>query len=87
MFGISGQTAGEQKAFATRTGLPFQLLSDDTLAFADALGLPRFQAGKKDYLTRLTLIARNGVIYRVICPVEKPAAHAAELLSELSPAS
>lgn len=86
VFGVSGQTAEDQKAFATRTGLPFQLLSDDAFAFADALKLPRFKAGRTDYLTRLTLVVRNGVIYRLICPVENPGSHAADLLRELSAA-
>lgn len=86
VFGISGQSSEAQKAFALRTGLPFQLLSDDAFAFADALDLPRFQAGKKDYLTRLTLVVRNGVIYRCISPVEFPATHAADLVRDLAAA-
>ncbi len=86
VFGVSGQTPEDQKAFAVRTGLPFQLLSDASLQFADALKLPRFKAGGKAYLSRLTLIVRNGVIYRCIFPVEQPAAHAREILAELSAA-
>ena len=83
VFGVSGQTPEDQKAFALRTGLPFQLLSDAGFHFADALNLPRFETGGKAYLKRLTFIVRNGVIYRCICPVENPAKHAANLLAEL----
>lgn len=86
VFGISGQSSEAQKAFALRTGLPFQLLSDEAFAFADALNLPRFKAGTKDYLTRLTLVVRNGVIYRCILPVESPASHAADLVRDLAAA-
>lgn len=84
IFGISGQTPDGQKAFATRVGLPFQLLSDEGLAFADALALPRFKAGRATYLRRLTMIVRDGVIYRVIYPVHPPDSHAKALLGELS---
>lgn len=84
VYGISGQSSADQKAFAMRVGLPFQLLSDDRFAFADALKLPRFDAGGKSYLTRLTLIVRDGVIYRCICPVASPATHARDLLAEMA---
>lgn len=87
IFGISGQSPKEQEAFATRMGLPFQLLSDEDFAFADALDLPRFKAGKTTYLKRLTLVVRDGVIYRVIYPVHPPETHAQELLRELSGAA
>jgi peroxiredoxin len=84
VYGISGQSGADQKAFATRTGLPFQLLSDENFAFANALNLPRFETGGKTYLKRLTLIVRDGVIYRCIYPVTEPATHAAALLAEMS---
>ncbi len=86
VYGVSGQSSADQKAFATRTGLPFQLLSDDKFAFADALKLPQFETGGKSYLSRLTLIVRDGVIYRCIYPVTSPATHAADLLKEMSAA-
>ncbi|MEQ1651887.1 MAG: peroxiredoxin [Hyphomicrobium sp.] len=86
VYGVSGQSTAEQKAFAMRAGLPFQLLSDATFAFADALKLPRFETGGKSYLQRLTLIVRNGVIYRCIYPVTSPATHASEIVAELNPA-
>lgn len=87
VFGVSGQTTDAQRAFAERNGISFQLLSDATLAFADALKLPRFVAGRHTYLHRLTLIVRDGVIYRCIYPVHPPHTHASQLLSELAPAS
>lgn len=84
VFGLSGQTSGDQRAFAARNGLPFLLLSDAQFAFAGALQLPRFETGGKTYLKRLTLVVRNGVIYRVVYPVHPPHTHAAALLGELS---
>lgn len=84
VFGVSGQSSDAQKAFAERSGISYQLLSDATLAFADALNLPRFIAGRHTYLKRLTLIVRDGVIYRTIYPVHPPHTHAADLLAEMS---
>jgi peroxiredoxin len=83
VFGASSQSAGDQQAFATRAGIPFLLLSDQNFAFADALDLPRFTTGGRHYLKRLTMIVRNGTIYRVIYPVHPPDAHAEELLRSL----
>ncbi len=84
VYGLSGQSNADQKAFATRAGLPFQLLSDENFVFADALKLPRFETGGKVYLKRLTLIVRDGVIYRCIYPVHAPETHAAALLAEMT---
>jgi peroxiredoxin len=84
VFGLSTQSPAAQLEFAFRTGLPFQLLSDEEFAFADGLELPCFKAGGELYLKRLTLIVRNGIIYRVIYPVHPPDAHASALLGELS---
>lgn len=84
VFGVSGQSAADQKAFAARAGLPYLLLSDAAFQFADALNLPRFETGGVTYLKRLTLIVRNGVIYRTIYPVHPPHTHAVTLLAELA---
>ncbi|MFT3730266.1 MAG: peroxiredoxin [Hyphomicrobium sp.] len=83
VFGLSGQSPEAQHAFALRAGIPYLLLSDETLAFADALKLPRFETGGVGYLSRLTMIIRNGIIYRVIYPVDAPGGHARALLESL----
>jgi peroxiredoxin len=87
IFGISAETSDEQKAFASRAGISYLLLSDAQLAFADALRLPRFETGGKVFLKRLTLIARNGVIYRTIYPVHPPDTHARDLIASFAPVS
>jgi len=86
VFGVSAQSPDDQRAFAARSGIPYLLLSDAGFAFADALGLPRFDACGVSYLKRLTMIVRNGVIYRVIYPVHPPGSHARELLRSLKQA-
>ncbi len=84
VFGVSGQAIAEQRAFAARAGIPYLLLSDEAFGFANALRLPRFTAGSTAFLSRLTLIVRNGVIYRTIYPISDPQGHAAQVLAELS---
>ena len=86
IFGLSAQHLGAQREFADRAGIGYLLLSDEKLAFADALGLPRFETGGSTYLSRLTFIVRNGVIYRTVYPVLRPDTHARDLLAELSQA-
>jgi len=86
VFGVSAQSPDYQRAFAARSGIPYLLLSDAGFAFADALGLPRFDTCGVSYLKRLTMIVRNGVIYRVIYPVHPPGSHARELLQSLKQA-
>lgn len=83
IYGVSGQTPAEQLAFSQRMALPFELLSDHGFAFADALGLPRFETGGITYLKRLTMIVRDGAIDGTVYPVANPAGHAAELLTRL----
>jgi peroxiredoxin len=84
VFGLSTQSSDAQHAFAARAGISYLLLSDEKLVFADALNLPRFETGGVTYLSRLTMIIRNGVIYRVIYPIDRPAEHARGLLQSLT---
>jgi len=84
IFGISGQTSAEQAEFSARLNLPFALLSDHGFGFADALRLPRFTTGGVAYLSRLTLIVRDGAIIACIYPVERPASHASEILERIT---
>jgi peroxiredoxin len=76
IYGVTTQATGDQKILATRLGLPFTLLSDSSGQFESALKLPRSAP--------VTLIVRDGVIYRAIYPVASPATHAADLLREMS---
>jgi peroxiredoxin len=86
IFGVSGQASPAQREFVGRAGIPYLLLSDAEYKFADALELPRFQAGNTTFLRRLTLIVYNATIYRTIYPVEAPAGHAQALIKDLAQA-
>jgi peroxiredoxin len=83
VWGISGQETCEQREFSDRLGLPFALLSDAGFALQQALALPVFETGGVRYLKRLTILARDGHVARVIYPVQDPAGHAAAVLAEL----
>ena len=84
LFGLSLQDTEWQREFTTRCGLPFPLLSDAARQFSRALGLPTFETGGQDYLERLTLIARDGVIAGVRYPVPSPGRDAEEVLARFA---
>jgi peroxiredoxin len=45
VFGLSTQSTGYQREAVEQLQLPFDLLSDEDLSFAEALSLPTFEAG------------------------------------------
>jgi peroxiredoxin len=83
LFGLSRQSTDYQRELVARLALPFPILSDREGRFASALRLPRFTTGGEIYLTRLTLVVKDGMIEHVFYPVPDPAGHAAEVLLNL----
>ncbi len=83
VFGLSTQSTAYQQEAAARLHLPFDLLSDESLAFARALRLPTFEAGGMTLIKRLTLILRDGVIEHVLYPVFPPERSAADVIAWL----
>ena len=83
LYGLSRQTSEYQIELVRRLDLPFPILSDEAGRFTAALDLPAFTTGGVTYLTRLTLVIRDGVIERVFFPIEDSAMHADEVLSVL----
>lgn len=69
VFGLSSQDTDYQREAADRLELPYPLLSDESLRFADALGLPRFERAGLTLLRRHTLVIDNGRIETVFYPV------------------
>jgi peroxiredoxin len=84
LFGLSTQASDQQIEAAARLHLPFPLLSDAKLHFADALKLPRFKIKGHTFLKRLTMIIENGFIKHVIYPVFPPDQNAEILIKWLS---
>ncbi|MEW6491325.1 MAG: peroxiredoxin [Cyanobacteriota bacterium] len=83
VFGLSTQSTAEQKEAAERLHLPFELLSDSDLCFAQALKLPRFDMEGKQLIKRVTLISEAGKIIKVFYPVFPPDKNANEVVSWL----
>ncbi|MDP8953122.1 MAG: peroxiredoxin [Actinomycetota bacterium] len=84
VFGLSTQDTEYQREAAERLHLPFELLSDERLVFAGALGLPTFKAEGKTLIKRLTLIISDGRIEKVFYPVFPPHKNAGEVVEWLS---
>ena len=73
----------ETREMAERLHLPFEILSDAKLTFANALKLPTFEAGGMSLIKRLTLIIRGGRIETVFYPVFPSNENAARVLAWL----
>jgi peroxiredoxin len=84
VFGLSTQTTDYQREAAGRLHLPFELLSDEKLAFANALRLPTFQLDSMTLIKRLTLIISGGRIAKVFYPVFPPDKNAEEVIAWLA---
>lgn len=84
VFGLSSQSTGYQREAAERLGLPFELLSDEGLAFAKSLNVPTFEADGTTKIKRLTLVVDDGRIEKVFYPVFPPGENAGEVAAWLS---
>jgi peroxiredoxin len=84
VFGLSTQDTGYQREAVERLHLPFELLSDEGLAFAKALGMPTFEVEGMTLIKRLTLVIRDGRIERAFYPVFPPGENAGEVVKWLS---
>ena len=83
LFGLSTQTTDYQREAAERLHLPFQLLSDSSFAFAQALRLPMFEVEGMCLIKRVTLIAKDGKIAKHFYPVFPPARNIDDVLAWL----
>jgi peroxiredoxin len=84
IFGLSFQASDWQAEFVNRTNLRVSLLSDHQRVFADALDLPRFKAGQDDYLARLTIMSKDGIIIGIRYPIQVPVDDAMMVLNLIS---
>lgn len=83
VFGVSTQSSEYQKEAAERLHLPFELLSDSDLKFADALKLPIFEFQGEQLIKRMTFIANAGQIVKIFYPVFPPDKNADEVINWL----
>jgi peroxiredoxin len=83
VFGLSTQDTAYQQEMVHRLEVPFEVLSDEKLAFTRALRLPTFAVEGMTLLKRLTLVVTNGRIEHVFYPVFPPDKHAEEVIAWL----
>jgi peroxiredoxin len=83
VFGVSTQDTDYQREAVERLHLPFELLSDARLIFANDLRLPTFEVESMVLIKRLTLIIDNGRIEKVFYPVFPPNKNADEVITWL----
>ena len=83
VFGLSVQDTDYQREAADRLHLPFPLLSDATLDFANAAKLPTLAVGGKRLVKRMTIVLDDGVVSKVFYPVFPPDKNAIEVLEWL----
>jgi peroxiredoxin len=83
VYGLSTQATDYQREMAERLHLPFEVLSDDRLAFTRALDLPTLEVDGMRLIKRLTLIVRDQRIGHVFYPVFPPDASAAQVIDWL----
>jgi len=84
VYGMSTQDTDDQAEAAERLHLPFELLSDEHLEFATALGLPTFEVEGAVFLKRLTFVAKDMLVEKVFYPVFPPNKNAEEVIEWLS---
>ena len=83
VFGISAQGPEDQKEFAARMGIPYQLLSDSDFELTEAMRLPTFEFQGRRYIKRITIAGEDGRIKKVFYPVFPPDRNAEAVLAYL----
>jgi peroxiredoxin len=83
LFGLSTQDSSYQKEAADRLHLPFGILSDEKLAFSQAMSLPLFETSGMTLLKRFTMVIDDGVVTHVFYPVFPPDRNAADVIAWL----
>ena len=83
VFGLSTQSTAYQREAVERLHLPFSIVSDEKQQLAEAMNLPRFEAGGLVLFKRLTMILRDGVCEHVMFPVAEPAKNAEDVIAYL----
>jgi peroxiredoxin len=80
VFGLSTQDTAYQREARDRLHLPFELLSDEALAFSGAAGLPTMQVAGRTLIRRLASVIDDGRVAKVFYPVFPPDRNANDVL-------
>lgn len=83
LFGISTKNTEYQKEAKERLHLPYDLLSDERLKFAEALNLPTFEWDNRQLVKRLTLAIEDAHVIKFWYPVFPPDKNAEDVVQWL----
>jgi len=83
IFGLSTQNNQYQKEMVKRLSLPYQVLSDEKLEFANQLKLPIFEVERMKLIKRITLILSNNKIIKYFYPVFPPDKNVSDVIKFL----
>ncbi len=85
VYGVSTQRSEDQKEFAARSNIQYEILSDSKLELTRALNLPTFEVEEipVPLIKRLTIVVHDGIITKVFYPVFPPDKNAVEVLDYL----
>ncbi len=81
--GISTQPVPDIKEMTTRLLVPYDVVSDERLSFANKLQLPTFKIENKVFIKRLTLVVEKSIIKYCFYPVFPPDLHVKEVIQWL----
>ena len=81
--GLSTQSVEDLKEMTNRLKIPYDIISDANLQFANLIKLPTFKVDEKVFIKRLTLIIQSSIIIKVFYPVFPPDLHVKDVINWL----
>ena len=81
--GLSTQSVEDLKEMTNRLKIPYDIISDANLHFANLIKLPTFKVDEKVFIKRLTLIIQSSIIIKVFYPVFPPDLHVKDVINWL----
>ena len=81
--GLSTQSVDDLKEMTKRLKIPYDVVSDANLNFANLMKLPTFKVDGKVFIKRVTLIITNSIIKKVFYPIFPPDLHINDVINWL----
>ena len=81
--GLSTQSVDDLKEMTKRLKIPYDVVSDANLNFANLIKLPTFKVDEKVFIKRVTLIIKNSIIKKVFYPIFPPNLHINDVINWL----
>ena len=81
--GLSTQSTEDIKEMTIRLLIPYDVVSDEEMAFIKLMKLPTFKINNKIYIKRLTMIIEKSIIKHIFYPIFPPDLHVKEVIKWL----